>query len=60
MKSLSNHISLKVQLFGFKMDMAKSLENNLDELNKMKIEFTDSGEDLSYKNQAIILLNYVP
>lgn len=50
LKSLSSRISLKVQLFGFRIDTSKSLESNLNELKQMIIELVDSGEDLSNEN----------
>ncbi|TXG66911.1 hypothetical protein EZV62_008186 [Acer yangbiense] len=58
-KSLSGKIYLKEQLFGFKMDQSKSLEDNLDDFTKLNIELAnaDSTEALSDENQAIIVLN---
>ncbi|KAI9186582.1 hypothetical protein LWI28_018815 [Acer negundo] len=61
-KSLSGKIYLKEQLFGFKMDQSKSLEDNLDDFIKLNIELAnvDSTEALSDENQAIIVLNSLP
>ncbi|TXG52803.1 hypothetical protein EZV62_021972 [Acer yangbiense] len=61
-KSLSRKIYLKEQLFGFKMDQSKSLEDNLDDFTKLNIELAnaDSTEALSDENQAIIVLNSLP
>ncbi|TXG48538.1 hypothetical protein EZV62_024413 [Acer yangbiense] len=58
-KSLSGKIYLKEQLFGFKMDQSKSLEDNLDDFSKLNIELanSDSKEALSDENQAIIVFN---
>lgn len=41
------------------MDISKSLETNLDRLEKMTIELNDSSEELSNENMTIILLNSV-
>lgn len=41
------------------MDISKSLETNLDGLEKMTIELNDSSEELSNENMTIILLNSV-
>lgn len=49
-KSLSRKISLKVQLFGFKMDASRSLKSNFDELKKITIKLADSGKDLTNEN----------
>lgn len=49
-KSLYSRINLKVQLFGFKMDLSKSLEANLDELKKMTIELAYSSDHLLDEN----------
>ena len=61
-KSLSRKIYLKEQLFGFKMDQSKSLDDNLDDFTKLNIELAnaDSYEALSDENQAIIVLNSLP
>ncbi|TXG58315.1 hypothetical protein EZV62_016144 [Acer yangbiense] len=58
-KYLSGKIYLKEQLFGFKMDQSKLLEDNLDDFTKLNIELanSDSKEALSDENQAIIILN---
>ena len=59
-KSLSNKIYLKEQLFGFKMDPSKSLEENLDEFKKTIISLANIYEKISDENQAIIILNSLP
>lgn len=43
--------------FNFKMDFAKSLNENLDEFNKIVISLTNIEENISYENQTIIILN---
>lgn len=55
-KSLTSKIYLKKQ-FGFKMDHSKSLEENLDEFNKIAINLANTDEKISNKNYAIIILN---
>ena len=59
-KNLSNKIYLKEQLFGFKMDPAKSLEENLDDFNIITIGLANIDEKMFDENQAIILLNSLP
>ena len=56
-KALSNKIYLKEQLFGFKMDPSKSLEEYLDEFNKITVVLANIDEKISNENQAIIILN---
>ena len=48
--SLSNKIYLKEQLFGFKMDPFKYLEENLDEFNKITISLANINEKISDEN----------
>lgn len=59
-KTLSNKIYLKEQLFGFKMDPSKSLEENLDVFKVITIGLTNIDEKISDENQVILLLNSVP
>ena len=59
-KSLSNKIYLKEQLFGFKMDSSKNLEENLDDFKKITVSLANIDEKISEENQAIILLNSLP
>ena len=59
-KSLSNKIYLKEQLFGFKMDPSKNLEENLDEFKKITVSLANIDEKISDENQAIIILNSLP
>ena len=56
-KYLSNKIYLKEQLFGFKMDSSKNLEENLDEFKKITVSLANIDEKISDENQAIIILN---
>ena len=55
-----NKIYLKEKPFGFKMDPSKGLEENLDDFNKITIDFANIDEKISDENQAIILLNSLP
>ena len=57
---LSNKIYLKEQLFGFKMDPSKSLEENLDEFKKITVSLATIDERISNENQVIIILNSLP
>lgn len=59
-QSLSNKIYLTERLFGFKMDMNKNLEENLDDFMKITLSLANTGEKISDENQAIILLNSMP
>ena len=59
-KNLSNKIYLKEQLFGFKMDPSKSLEENLDDFKVITIGLANIDEKILEENQAIILLNSLP
>lgn len=46
-KSLTNKIYLKEQLFGFNMDSLKSLDDNLEEFNKIVIDQNSIDEKIS-------------
>ena len=59
-KSLSNKIYLKEQLFGFRMDSSKSLEENLDDFKKITVALANIEEKISNENLAIIILNSLP
>ncbi|TYK10340.1 Retrovirus-related Pol polyprotein from transposon TNT 1-94 [Cucumis melo var. makuwa] len=59
-KSLSNKIYIKEKFFGYKMDQSKSLEENLDEFQKIIVDLNNIGEKMSDENQAVILLNSLP
>lgn len=59
-KSLSNKIYLKEKFFGYRMDSSKSLDENLDEFNKICLELENTGEKMSDESQAVILLNSLP
>ncbi|PON64464.1 hypothetical protein TorRG33x02_273130 [Trema orientale] len=59
-KTLSNKIYLKEQLFGFKMDSTKSLEDNLDDFKRITVSLANIDEKINDENQAIIILNSLP
>lgn len=59
-KSLTNKLYLKERFFGYKMDVNKDLEQNLDEYNKITLDLNNIGETVSDENKAIILLNSLP
>jgi len=59
-KSLSNKIYLKEQFFGFKMNSAKSLEENFDDFKVITIALANINKKISDENQAILLLNSLP
>ncbi|KAA0038009.1 Retrovirus-related Pol polyprotein from transposon TNT 1-94 [Cucumis melo var. makuwa] len=59
-KSLPNKIYIKEKFFGYKMDQSKSLEENLNEFQKIVVDLNNIGEKMSDENQAIILLNSLP
>ncbi|MDV3183834.1 MAG: hypothetical protein Q8847_02655 [Sweet potato little leaf phytoplasma] len=59
-RSLTNKLYLKEKFFGYKMDVSKDLEHNLDEYNRITLDLNNIGEKISDENKAIILLNSLP
>ena len=59
-KSLTNKIFLKERLFWFRINPAKTLDENLNEFKVITIELANTDEKISNENQAIILLNSLP
>lgn len=53
-KSITNKIYLKEKLFGFKMDQSKTLEENIDEFEKICFDLNKTGEKLDGENQDVI------
>lgn len=49
-KSFSNKIYLKDQLFGFQDGSHKSLEDNLDDFKKITVSLANIDEKISYEN----------
>lgn len=59
-KSLPNKIYLEEKFFRYKMQASKSLEESLDDFNRICMDLANIGEKLVDENQAIILLNSLP
>ncbi|PON65474.1 hypothetical protein PanWU01x14_116370 [Parasponia andersonii] len=59
-ESLTNRIYLKVKFFGFKIGEDKSLDENLDDFNKLVIDLENIGKKIDDENQAAVLLNSMP
>uniref|UniRef100_A0A803P5G5 Retrovirus-related Pol polyprotein from transposon TNT 1-94 n=1 Tax=Cannabis sativa TaxID=3483 RepID=A0A803P5G5_CANSA len=50
-KSTATKIFLKGKFYGFKMNLVNSLEQNLDELNKIVLFLTNMGETIKEEDQ---------
>lgn len=59
-KLTATKIFLKGKLYSFKMNATISLEQNLDDLNKIVLALTNMGETIKKEDQAIIVLNALP
>lgn len=59
-KSTATKIFLKGKFYGFKMNATISLEQNLDDLNKIVLSLTNMGEIIKEEDQAVIILNALP
>ncbi|PKU72844.1 Retrovirus-related Pol polyprotein from transposon TNT 1-94 [Dendrobium catenatum] len=59
-KTLPNRIYLKEKFFGYKMDEAKSIDDNLDEFNKLILDLENLEVKIEDEDKAIILLNSLP
>ena len=59
-KSTATKIILKGKFYGFKMNATISLEQNLDDLNKIVLSLTNMGETIKEEDQAVIILNALP
>ena len=59
-KSTASKIFLKGKFYGFKMNATMSLEQKLDDLNKIVLSLTNMGETIKEENQAVIILNALP
>ena len=55
-RSLPDRILLFEQFFGFKMDISKDLDANLDEFNKLTLNLANCEEEFSDEHFAVILL----
>ncbi|KAA0056593.1 Retrovirus-related Pol polyprotein from transposon TNT 1-94 [Cucumis melo var. makuwa] len=59
-KSLPNKLCIKEKFFGYKVDQSKSLEENLDEFQKIIVYLNNIGEKMLDENEAVILFNSLP
>ena len=59
-KSTATKIFLKGKFYGFKMNATISLEQNLDDLNKIVLSLTNMGEIIKEEDQVVIILNALP
>ena len=59
-KSTATKIFLKGKFYGFKMNATISLEQNLDDLNKIVLSLTNMGEVIKEEDQDVIVLNGLP
>lgn len=59
-KALPTRIYLKEKFFGFKMDENKSIEDCLDEFNKLVLDLENFDIKIDNQDKAIILLNPLP
>ena len=58
--SLPSKIYLLESFFGYKMDPAKDLDENLDVFNKLVLDLANSNEKFTDEHHAVILLNSLP
>lgn len=54
---LTNNLYIKERFLGFKMNLTKELETNIDEFNRMLLDLSNMKETMFEENRAIILLN---
>ncbi|KAL5557712.1 hypothetical protein UlMin_033923 [Ulmus minor] len=59
-KYLPNKIYLLEQLFGFKMDTKKTIDQNLDYFNKILLDLGNSRKKFEDEDVSVILLNSLP
>ena len=59
-KSLLNKLYLKEKFLGYKMNHSKSLEENLDEFQKIIVDLNNIDAKILDDNQVVILLNSLP
>ena len=58
--SLPNKIYWLENFYGFRMDSSKTLEQNLDMLNKLQLDLSNTGNKFDDEDVAVILLNSLP
>ena len=56
-KSLTNRLYLKERLFGFKVQEGQSLDDNIDDFNKIIFDLKNIGVKMEDEDQTVILLN---
>ncbi|KAL5576923.1 hypothetical protein UlMin_018622 [Ulmus minor] len=59
-KSLLNKIYLLERFFGFKMDTSKTIDQNLDNFNKLLLDLGNFGKKFEDEDVYVILLNSLP
>uniref|UniRef100_A0A803Q6S7 CCHC-type domain-containing protein n=1 Tax=Cannabis sativa TaxID=3483 RepID=A0A803Q6S7_CANSA len=59
-KSLANRLFLKQKLYSFRMIPGKSVEDHLDDFNKIVLDLENIGIKIEDEDQAIIVLNSLP
>ena len=59
-KNLTSRIYLKGKLYGFKIQEDKSMDDNLDEFNKIIIDLKNIGIKIEDEDQAMIILSSLP
>ena len=57
MKSLLNHLYLKQRLYALKIEEGTTIEDHLDEFNKIILDLESVDVKMEEEDQAIILLN---
>ena len=55
-KSLTNHLSLKIDLYTLRMEEEDNLHDHINEFNRLVCQLLSVGEKLSDEEQAIALL----
>ena len=59
-KSLANRLYLKQRLYSFRMAEGKSIEDQMDEFNKIIDDLENVDVKMEEEDQAIILLSALP
>ena len=59
-KSLANRLHLKQKLYTFKMSTGSSIEDHLDEFNKIILDLENIKIKIKDEDQALLLLRFLP